>query len=56
MTYLIDTHVLLWIVGLEEKLSQKVTDIYLDESNKILISMASLWEIAIKSSLNKLDM
>ena len=55
MTYLIDTHVLLWIVGFEEKLSKKVTDLYLDENNEILISMASVWEIAIKSSLNKLD-
>ena len=56
MKYLIDTHTLLWIVTDSAKLSKRAKKIYLDRSNKIFLSMASLWELAIKSSLDKLSL
>ena len=54
MDYLIDTHTLLWIVTDSPKLSIQAKDLYLNPENRIFISLASIWEMAIKSSLNKL--
>jgi len=54
MKCLIDTHTLLWIVTGDQKLSDRARDIYLNTENLIFFSMAGLWEMAIKISLNKL--
>lgn len=56
MEYLADTHTLLWIVTDDNKLSSKVKKLFLDEQNEIFISVASLWEIAIKVSLKRLEL
>jgi len=56
MEYLLDTHALLWIVTDDKQLSKKVKKIFLDEQNEIFLSIASLWEIAIKVSLNRLEL
>ncbi|MDZ7623751.1 MAG: type II toxin-antitoxin system VapC family toxin [Ignavibacteriaceae bacterium] len=56
MEYLLDTHALLWIVTDDKQLSTKVKKIFLDEQNEIFLSIASLWEIAIKVSLNRLEL
>ena len=56
MDYLIDTHTLLWIVTDSPKLSNRAKKLYLNPENKIIISLASIWELAIKSSLNKLTL
>lgn len=55
MNYLIDTHVLLWIVNDENQLSRKAGKMFLDAKNKIYVSTASIWEMAIKISLDKLS-
>lgn len=55
MRYLLDTHTLLWIVDDNPKLGNKAKSIYLNEKNDIYTSIASVWEIAIKSSLKKLE-
>ena len=54
--YLIDTYTLLWIVTDSPKLSDRAKTLYLNPENKIIISLASIWELAIKSSLNKLTL
>ncbi len=54
MKYLLDTHTLLWIVNADKKLSNKAKQLYLDIENRILLSIGSIWEIAIKLSRNKL--
>jgi len=54
LKYLLDTHVLLWVIDNNSQLSQKVKKIYLDEGNEIILSIVSIWEMAIKISLNKL--
>lgn len=56
MVYLADTHTLLWIVIDDNKLSNKVKKLFLDEQNEIFVSVASLWEIAIKVSLKRLEL
>lgn len=52
--YLIDTHVLLWALDDDKRLS-KAQSAILSSDAIVNVSMASLWEIAIKTSLNKLE-
>jgi PIN domain nuclease of toxin-antitoxin system len=54
MRYLIDTHVFLWFVGNSKELSRAAKNLLENPSNDILISIASLWEISIKTALGKL--
>ena len=55
MRYLLDTHVALWLFAGSEKLSKNVQDIIFDANNEMYVSIASVWEVAIKVSRNKLD-
>ncbi len=54
MRYLIDTHVFLWFVSNAKELSQTAKTLIEDGQNEIHISIASLWEISIKTALGKL--
>ena len=54
MKLLLDTHTALWWINEYEKLSSKARELLLDEEFTLYISIASIWEIAIKSSLGKL--
>ena len=53
--YLLDTHIFLWWMSDAEQLSKEVFDIIADGSNQIYISSATIWEIAIKEALGKLE-
>jgi PIN domain nuclease of toxin-antitoxin system len=50
---LLDSHVLIWASRAE--LSNTVLDLIHDESNALYVSVAALWEIAIKSGSGKLS-
>jgi len=52
---LLDTHLLLWAAGQPERLSAAARRQLENPSNELLFSAASLWEIAIKSSLDRDD-
>ena len=54
MKYLLDTHTLLWFLQGDKKLSDKARQFIDNPSNEKFLSVASLWEIAIKMSLGKL--
>lgn len=54
MRYLFDTHTLLWLTTDNIALTKKARTIFLDSENDIYFSSASLWEMAIKISINKL--
>jgi len=54
MRYLIDTHVFLWFVSNAKERSQAARTLIEDGQNEIFISIASLWEISIKTALGKL--
>lgn len=56
MKYLLDTHTLLWLTIESENLSGKAKQIYLDGRNDFYMSVASIWEMAIKISLQKLSL
>lgn len=55
MAALIDTHVILWWLRDEPRLSSTARKLLEDGGTKHWVSYASLWEIAIKMSLGKLD-
>ena len=51
---LLDTHALLWFLADDARLGQRAHDIIQDSEIGVLVSTATLWEIAIKHSLGKL--
>ena len=55
MRVLIDTHILLWFVNNDPKLNPK-TKALLQSDIDVAVSIASLWEIAIKLSIGKLTL
>jgi PIN domain nuclease of toxin-antitoxin system len=54
MRILLDTHVALWVFAGSKRIDP-ITDAILSDDNKIFISAASWWELAIKISLGRLD-
>jgi len=56
MNLLLDTHAFLWFIAGNSSLSRKARATIEDENNRILLSVASLWEIAIKVSLGKITL
>ncbi len=54
MRYLLDTHTLLWFISEDQKLSDKARRLILDSNSEIFLSIASLWEMAIKVNIGKL--
>jgi len=56
MKVLIDTHTLIWFVEGSAELRSKARDIIVDIDNPCYASVVSIWEIAIKLSINKLQM
>ncbi|MBM9502840.1 type II toxin-antitoxin system VapC family toxin [Leptospira sp. 201903071] len=56
MNYLLDTHVILWVIGSSNLLSKKVKEIIENSENRICVSSVSLWEISLKFRLGKLSL
>ncbi|MDM8568508.1 type II toxin-antitoxin system VapC family toxin [Thiotrichales bacterium HSG1] len=56
MRLLLDTHAFLWFINGDKKLSQQSRLLIQETDNEILISVATLWEIAIKTSQKKLEL
>lgn len=54
MKILFDTHAFLWFCRGDKKLSAKARHIIEDEATVLFLSVASVWEMAIKLSLGKL--
>jgi PIN domain nuclease of toxin-antitoxin system len=54
MQLLLDTHVFLWWVDNDQRLSERARLIITDGANELFLSAASSWEIAIKAQLGKL--
>lgn len=56
MRALLDTHSFLWFSTDDPALSAQADQLIADPANEILLSVASLWEIAIKVSIGKLGL
>ncbi len=54
MRYLLDTHIILWWLYDDPKLSRRHVQIISEPDNHIIVSVASLWEIEIKRAVGKL--
>ena len=53
MKYLLDTHVAIWALTDRARLKPQVLDIIADTDNAIFVSVVAIWEIAIKTPLNR---
>jgi PIN domain nuclease of toxin-antitoxin system len=56
MVVLLDTHVLLWALDAPERLPVAVVEQLESPATTVYFSAASIWEIAIKSALGKIDL
>lgn len=56
MRVLVDTHVFLWWVEGDRPLSAKARAALANQDNECLVSLASVWELAIKAGLGKLKL
>lgn len=54
MIYLLDTHTFIWFIEGDSSLPESVRKSITDPSSKNFISIASIWEIAIKINVGKL--
>jgi PIN domain nuclease of toxin-antitoxin system len=54
MHLLLDTHVLLWNMEGDPQLATAARDVIADGRNRIFVSMATLWEMSIKSAQGRL--
>lgn len=56
MKLLLDTHTLLWFIAGSPNLSATARSLIEDTANEKYVSIASLWEIAIKISIGKMSL
>lgn len=55
MKLLLDTHALLWWLADDRKLGPAARAAIADPANTVLVSIVSLWEIAVKVRIGKLE-
>ena len=56
MRYLLDTHTFLWMAAEPAKLSANIIEIVQASGNRLLLSAASGWEIALLWHLNRVEL
>ena len=54
MNMILDTHALIWFLSGDKNLSEKAKSAIEDQGSTKFVSIASIWEMAIKISLGKL--
>ena len=55
MRLLLDTHLLIWAATDSKRLPRQALELVLDPDGTLHFSAASIWEVAIKSSLGRAD-
>jgi PIN domain nuclease of toxin-antitoxin system len=55
MKFLLDTHLLIWVAADHPTLSDEARAVIEDTDNTLYFSVASMWEIVIKSALGRED-
>jgi PIN domain nuclease of toxin-antitoxin system len=56
MKLLLDTHTLLWFIAGSANLSEAARRLIEDDENEKFVSIASIWETAIKVSIGKMSL
>jgi PIN domain nuclease of toxin-antitoxin system len=54
MTILLDTHIFLWAINEDPKMTKRQREIFRDTNKTLYLSMASVWEVFLKASTGKL--
>lgn len=55
MTYLLDTHTLIWFLRRPEGLPGRIRELIEDPATSLAVSLATPWEISIKTAMGRLD-
>lgn len=55
MTILLDTHAFLWWISDDPRMPVSARALIADPGNRVLVSAASAWEMAVKAALGKLQ-
>jgi PIN domain nuclease of toxin-antitoxin system len=55
MSYLLDTHYLIWAIADSKKISKNIMDLISDAEQQVFVSTISFWEVALKSSMGKIE-
>jgi len=55
MRILLDTHLMLWWLTSDRRLPKQAERLITDSDNEVYVSAASVWEIAIKSALGRIE-
>lgn len=55
MKVLLDTHAALWWLVQPDRVGTNATALMLDGGNRLLLSSVSVWEVAIKEALGKIE-
>lgn len=56
MEILLDTHAFIWFINGDDKIPSKPLKIIKNIENRCFVSIVTIWEIAIKYSLGKLEL
>ena len=56
MKLLVDTHAVIWFINNSNQLPKGAKQIIANAGNRCYVSIATFWEIAIKTSLGRLDL
>jgi PIN domain nuclease of toxin-antitoxin system len=56
MQFLLDTHSFLWFANGDARLSDFARSVIADDANNVFVSVASVWEMAIKVRIGKLEL
>jgi len=55
MTYLLDTHTLIWFLRSPASLPAMIRELIEDSASTLAVSLATPWEMSIKTSIGRLD-
>ncbi len=56
MKLLLDTHIFLWFITNDRKLSKSIATAIKDDANHVFVSVVTLWEMIVKHGLGKLPL
>lgn len=56
MNLLLDTHIVIWFITNDSKLSKKIKNLIEEPKNKCFVSIACYWELSIKYALGRLNL
>ncbi len=56
MKLLLDTHIFLWFINGDKRLSDDMQQDIRDPDNEVYLSVVSLWEVVVKHQLGKLSL